>query len=49
MQEKKKKKKQGVVPERAQLYQIVHKRKDGTPVNDEVTLKIISSIFLKHV
>jgi hypothetical protein len=32
-----------------QLYPIVHKRKDGMPVNDEVTLKIVSSIFLKHV
>ena len=28
---------------------IAHKRKDGTPVNDEVALKIVSSIFLKHV
>jgi hypothetical protein len=47
--EKKRKKKQGVAPECAQLYPIVHKRKDGTPVNDEVALKIVSSIFLKHV
>ena len=44
-----KKKKQGVAPEHVQLYPIVHKCKDSTPINDEVALKIVSSIFLKHV